>query len=410
MTPAVAVVGGGAVGVTVSRDLASWGVDVSLYERDEIGAGASGRAAGVVYDAYAEDIDAALGRRSVERFRAVAARTDAPIQPCPYVVCARTGDDARVEAIRGAAERMRTHGLAVETVSGEALADRFPHVRGGDIAVAAVATDGAFVDTAGYTATVARLAREAGVEIHTDTPVRLTEGPGVEPSADGGGTPTDRSFDAVIVAAGAHTPSLLERIGAGVAVTPYRVQALTARLDRTRSVSDSPMAADEQPVYDEPMVYDATSGVYVRPHPTGLLAGDGTVPEPADPETYDRTADDWFRTDALAAVTDRLGFQPTVERSWAGVCTATPDGDPMVGRLRAGLYVAAGWQGHGFMRSPAHAELLATLVARDLDLPADSRPSIEAVAGGQTALTAFDPTRHAPDTQFEIREGMAVDE
>jgi len=112
-------------------------------------------------------------------------------------------------------------------------------------------------------------------------------------------------------------------------VVPYRVQALTAGLGGSGSAS-----------YDGPMVYDATAGVYVRPHPTGLLAGDGTEPVPADPDDYDRTGDDWFVESVSATLRERLDAVgedravgadgPAVECAWAGLCTATPDGDPLV--------------------------------------------------------------------------------
>ena len=409
----VAVIGGGAVGVTTARDLASWGVDVTVYEAGTPGSGASGRAAGVLYDAYADSVDAALGARSMARFRAFDDRVSDGdgfgFHESPYVFCARSGDETRAEAIRRSAERMRAHDRPVETLTGAELADRYPVLQSSDLAVGAVTTNAAVADTGAYTETIARLAREAGVEIHTDTAVQPRTDPvGVERTGVAS-EEVSESFDAVIVAAGAHTPGLLDRIDAGVAVTPYRVQALTARLDDRRSAGTHNGGPPDRVGYGGPTVYDATSGVYVRPHPTGLLAGDGTVPEPADPDEYDRTADDWFVDDAVTAVRTRLALDPTVERSWAGVCTATPDGDPMLGRLREGIYVAAGWQGHGFMRSPAHAELLAASVAGDLGVTADDRVTVADAAGGQPALDAFDPTRHDPDTTFEIREGMVVE-
>jgi sarcosine oxidase subunit beta len=80
-----------------------------------------------------------------------------------------------------------------------------------------------------------------------------------------------------------------------------------------------------------------------------------------------------------------------VDRAWAGLCTATPDGDPLLGELREGLYVAAGWQGHGFMRAPATAEVVA-----------------EQILGGD-GVPAFDPDRFDGDEEFEIVEGMAVE-
>ncbi|ERH13767.1 MAG: FAD dependent oxidoreductase, partial [halophilic archaeon J07HB67] len=147
----VAVVGAGAVGATTAHDLARAGVDVTLFERGSIEWGetdtptqtpadaASARAAGVVYDAYAEDVDAALGARSLERFRAFDGTRGFRLHDCPYVICVRAGDTDRAEATRRAAERMRSHGRPVETLGPATLGSRFPTLVTDDIAVAAVA-------------------------------------------------------------------------------------------------------------------------------------------------------------------------------------------------------------------------------------------------------------------------------
>ena len=42
-----------------------------------------------------------------------------------------------------------------------------------------------------------------------------------------------------------------------------------------------------------------------------------------------------------------------VERAWAGLYDMTPDAHPIIGPVRDGVYVAAGFSGHGFMQSPA---------------------------------------------------------
>ena len=155
---------------------------------------------------------------------------------------------------------------------------------------------------------------------------------------------------------------------------PYRVQALVTAADVT-----------------EPMWYDATAGCYARPHPDGLLAGNGTEAVEADTDTYDRDANPEF----AASLTDRLvhrlpDLQPDVQRAWAGLCTATPDREPLVGRLREGLYVATGFQGQGFMRAPATGRRIA-----------------EQLLGG-SGIDAFDPTRFSGDESFRVREGMSV--
>jgi glycine/D-amino acid oxidase-like deaminating enzyme len=436
----VAVVGAGAVGATTAHDLAAAGVDVTLFEREPIdwdgtatpsrtpADAASARAAGVVYDAYAEDVDAALGARSLERFRAFDDTRGFRFHDCPYAICVREGDTERAEATRRAAERMRSHGRPVETVAPDTFGDRFPTLVADDLAVAAVADNAGWANTADYVAAMVGEARAAGVTIRDETPVTLDDSTTLTVADE------SRSFDAVVVAAGAHTARLCETAGVDLAAVPYRVQALTTRVDtggsnaavtertdaaesertdvattqRTDAAATGRTAPAASEPHPGPMWYDATAGTYARPHPEGLLVGDGTVPEPADPAEWRREADDWFQTDALAVARERLrGSVRSASDAWAGVCTATPDGDPLLGRVTEGLYAATGWQGHGFMRSPAHAELLAEQVAADLGV-ADADPA--SVPGGESALAAFDPTRFPAGVEFEVQEGMLVEE
>ncbi|EMA62571.1 NAD(P)/FAD-dependent oxidoreductase [Halorubrum lipolyticum] len=407
--PEVAVVGGGAVGVTAAADLAARGADVTLYDRGDLGAGSSGRAAGVLYDAYAEDVDAALAARAMERFRAFDRSLPGfSFAPCPYVIAVREGDpDA--EAVPAMVDRMRAHGRDVAVVDPEALGDRFP-IATDDLAVAAVAENAGWCDPASYVAAAGERARREGVAVETDTPVSLAGG-GPELWV-GGATRREgaREFDAVVVAVGAHTAGFLGDAGVEVPVVPYRVQALMARGDR--GDRDARGDRSDSASYDGPMVYDATAGAYVRPHPTGLLAGDGTEPVPADPDDYDPTGDDWFVESVSATLRERLDAVgsdgPEVERAWAGLCTATPDGDPLVGPVgdpADRVFVAAGWQGHGFMRAPAIGELVADGVSASLD-------GIEAGDSEESAspwIDAFAPDRFDGSEEFEIAEGMSVE-
>ena len=412
--PTVAVVGGGAVGVTAAHDLAARGADVTLYERGELAAESSGRAAGVLYDAYAEDVDAAVSARALERFRAFDRSLPGfSFSACPYVIAVREGDpDA--DAVPAMVERMCEHGREVSVVDPAALGERFPSLRTDDLAVTAVAEGAGWTDPPRYVRAVGERAAREGAAIETETAVALG------PRTDAGreirirnaadeeeedATTETRAFDAVVVAAGAHTRSLLGDAGVSVPVVPYRVQALVA--------GES---------YDGPMVYDATADAYLRPHPDGLLAGDGTEPVPADPDGYRREADDWFREDVAAVLDDRLdrGDAPDrgdaaervdlgsdETRAWAGLCTATPDGDPLVGPVDRGeeavptLFVAAGWQGHGFMRAPATGETVAEGVLASLAGVAFDAPE-------SPWIGAFDPGRFDGDEAFEIAEGMSL--
>jgi len=376
----VAVVGAGAVGATAAHDLADRGRAVTLYEAETVAAGASGRAAGICYDAFAEDVDAAVADRALSRFRALDADPtfDWSFTARPYVWLAREGDTRRADAIREQVPRMQAHGRRVELLDGADLETEFPALRA-DIEVAAVARDAGSADPGAYTRGMAERAVAAGVTLREQAPVELHAGddhPRVV-TADGSAT-----YDTVVVAAGAHTARLLGDAGLPVPSKPYRVQA---------AVTESTPLSGRVP-----QLYDATGGFYCRPRGAGLLVGDGTEPVERDPDDWNRDADDWF----VADCTDHLrrafgeeppGETPAVDRAWAGLCTATPDGNPLLGERAPGVVVAAGWQGHGFMRAPALGERIA-----------------RGVCDGEW-LDPFDPARFDGDESFDIVEGMIVE-
>ena len=367
----VAVVGAGAVGATTAYDLAREGAGVTVYERDRIASGASGRAAGICYDAFAGPLDAEIAGDAIERFRALSGDDTFPFAECPYVWLARDGDDERADAIRGQVDRMQEQGVVALEADADALAERFPGLRTDDVAVAGIAGAAGYTDPAKYTACLAAAADGAGATIASETPVEVETDPARIGREDG----TEREFDAVVVTAGASTKRLLADAGISLAVKPYRVQALVA--------SGS---------LEEPICYDATDSFYLRPHPEGILAGDGTEYVEADPAEYDRGADRDFADDLLERVAHRLpNVDLDLERAWAGLCTATPDRDPLVGEVRPGLYVATGFQGHGFMRAPAIGRRLAE----------------DVLDGG--GIPDFDPTRFDGDEEFDIVDGMTIE-
>ena len=358
----VAVVGAGAVGLTAAATMGEAGADVILYDRDEVASGATGRTAGICYDAFAEDLDAEVAAASLRRFRELGVLTE-----CPYVWFAREDDDANADAIAEQIPRMQTHGRDVELVGPDALDDRYPQLRTEEIATAAVAHQAGHVDPTAYVETLTERVVERGVGINTGTPVSLAGPTTVE-------TPDETAeFDAVLVAAGPATKDLVADVGITIALKAYRAQALVTEPLRVTL----------------PMAYDATRHCYWRPRDGGLLIGDGA--HEVDPDDWDPDADATFERGAL----DRLARATTIEdaaidRSWAGLCTATPDRDPLLGAVADGLYVASGWHGHGFMRSPALGERIG-----------------DQVLGGD-GIDAYDPNRFDGDEEFTVVEGMTL--
>jgi glycine/D-amino acid oxidase-like deaminating enzyme len=358
----IAVVGCGVVGATTAAELARRDADVTVFEAGNVASGASGRAAGVCYDAFADSLDAEIAAEALAAFRERNAITD-----CPYVWFARAGDDRNAEAMADHVPRMQKRDRDVEFIDPADLDARWPQLRTDDVERAAIAHDAGYVDTGDYTRETAQLAIAAGADLREETPARI----------DADGRVNGDAFDAVVVAAGAHTPRLVAAAGLPIAVKAYRVQAFLSE--------ETPLSAAV------PMCYDATGGYYLRPRDGRLFVGDGTVPEAKDPTDWDRSADAWFVDDCAGYLEQAVGQSVPEFRSWAGLCTATPDGHPLVGKRAPGIYVATGFQGHGFMRGPAIGERLAEAVL------GDSLPS------------QFDPRRFAPDEDFDIVEGMSLE-
>lgn len=361
----VAVVGLGAVGATAAYDLARRGANVTAFDSGGVASGSSGRSAGIIYDAFAGDVDAQLADRALERFREFSGEDSFRFHQTPYIWFATEPGDV-ADAIEAAVSGMQRNDRDVERVDEDWLDARYPSLHWRDVETAAVAHSAGTANPAAYADLLARKADQTGAVLHTETPASVETDP-LRVNGD--------EFDAVLVAAGAHTKQTLADAGIAVPLKPYRVQAL---------VTGGPAI---------PTFYDATAGYYARPHHDGILAGDGTIPTEADPETYDRRGDDGFVDETTRRLEDRLvHFDATVDRAWAGLCVATPDRDPLLGELDDGLFVAAGWQGHGFMRAPVTGELAAELLL-----------------GETTGVPGFDPTRFGGDEDFEIVEGSASD-
>ena len=212
-----------------------------------------------------------------------------------------------------------------------------------------------------------------GATVRTETPVELTTAPPTIVSDEG-----EQSYDAVLVAGGAHTKQILATGDVSIPMKPYRVQALIA----------TATSANE----NVPMCYDATDNYYFRPHEDGLLVGDGTERIESDPEEWNRVADEEFIEHMRDHLDERIREKRLeIHEAWTGLCTATPDGDPLFGEIRPGMFVATGFHGHGFMRAPALGERIAEQIL------------------GDDGIDRFDSTRFEGNERFDIVAGMDIE-
>jgi sarcosine oxidase subunit beta len=156
--------------------------------------------------------------------------------------------------------------------------------------------------------------------------------------------------DRLVVATGAQTKRILGELGAPVPLAPFRAQALRLR---------------PRPLLPSfPTLHDLDLNLYLRPESEGrVLVGDGTGTTEEDPEDWNPVADQAFVAGTSDAVASLFGESATVhiESAWAGLCVASPDRFPLVGRVPhgEGLYMASGFNGLGTMRAAGLARRLA---------------------------------------------------
>jgi glycine/D-amino acid oxidase-like deaminating enzyme len=132
-------------------------------------------------------------------------------------------------------------------------------------------------------------------------------------------------------------------------------------------------------------VIDAATSFYLHREGDGVLMGMAGEDRPS----FDTSVDEGFVVDALIPRAMRV-FPPIAEAgirsSWAGLYEMTPDRHPVIGPGPiTGLFVAAGFSGHGFQHGPVVGKLLAELLldgaARSVDIGA---LSLERFATGKS--------------------------
>jgi sarcosine oxidase subunit beta len=106
------------------------------------------------------------------------------------------------------------------------------------------------------------------------------------------------------------------------------------------------------------MTIDFNSSFYFHPEGDGLLFGMGDAEQSESQEAVV----DWS---VLERIVPRAAerwpplLEARVKTGWAGLYENTPDSQPLVGPLQDGLWVAAGFSGHGFMMGPVIGDWLA---------------------------------------------------
>jgi glycine/D-amino acid oxidase-like deaminating enzyme len=373
--PDIVVVGGGIIGTACAHELARGGASVTLLEKDELAAGASGRNLGYL-DTSKDPVLAPLASRSVERYAEIASDPPTPffLDPEPLGTLAVTLDEDEVADLREWVSAARAVGVNVEQVD-ERVRELEPALSP-DVLEAYLLHEGHRVDPLALTVCFGALARGAGASILHHTPARqlLERGDRIA------GVVTDDAVveaDAVVLAAGPWSPAVAHRAGVSLPIASARgwlvhvmperpllrhwIQSGARRLhaDELQHATDPGPLSLTLREFGEGAETQEVSPM-IQPAPDGsVLTGSSREPS---------FATDPFDLDVPRVVASRAArlvpalAEAPVLATWSGVRPVSPDERPMLGEVREGLFVATGHGSEGVILGGASAEQLAALV------------------------------------------------
>ncbi len=358
-TADVVIIGGGSTGTSVAFQLARrrYG-KVVLVERETVGAGPTAKTIGIVRLHYSYEPLVRLASRSRDLFGQFEELTGAvaDFTRCGFLLLAAEGEMPGLRANVDLQHRLGIHSAVVTPTDIVGLDSRM-NVDG--VAGGAWEPESGFADGYATASGFAAAARRAGAEVWETAAAQriIVEGSivrGVQTARGEISTPT------VLVSCGPWTPQLMGPLGVNVPIQSSRQQVVQLGLP----ASFGPLGL---------IIEDMALGFYVRPE-TGDTVLAGVLEEEAEQivaaDEYNRGVDFDFveRTGRAWAYRYPSASEAKFRQGYASLYDITPDWQPVLGAVEGirGLYLAAGFSGHGFKLSPALGEVLASLIAGDV--------------------------------------------
>ncbi len=349
-TADIVIVGGGVIGMSTAYHLAASGQpNILLLEREDFfGAGATGRCAGGIRYQFATEVNIRLSQESLPMLARFEREHGQAIdhQECGYMFLLKEERDLNLFR-RNVALQHRL-GVQTEWLEGDEVRRRLPIMELEDIQAGTFHAKDGLADPNGVVMGYLRSARSLGVDARTGVNVeglqirgnRIT---GVDTKLGQVAAPI------VVNAAGPWARPLGTLAGVEIPVSPVRRQMVT-----TTPLPEVPP--------DLPFVIDFSRSLYFHREGQGVLTG---MSNPDQPAGFDQSVDPDWEMISLEAAMERM---PILEKAgmaghWAGLYEVTPDAHPIFGRTPVeGLYICAGFSGHGFMHGPIAGKLMSEII------------------------------------------------
>ena len=364
----ILIVGGGILGTSIAFHLAQRQAGrVVLVEKAHLGAGASGKSAGLVYQAHRDLLIAALAPRCLPVFEHFADLVGGPpvfwrtglVQFVP-----RSEQDELDERLA----RQRELGIDVQRLSEHELMEVDAGARLADDESAVFERSAGYVEPVQVVASFAEAARRSGADLRQGVEVRALL---VEKARLKGVETNEGTYECarLVLATGAWAAQLPRSIKLELPVSASRAQVALFRRPADSGRRGAVLA-------------DHVQGLYVRPTQGDLLHVGDLQPPPdepdVDPDAYNEAADgDW-----LPAVRQRLlrrypAMHCGFGRGGFGMLTShTPDGRPVLDTLPGleNAFCAGGFGSDSFLLSPLVGQVVAQWVVEDKVADMDLTP------------------------------------
>jgi glycerol-3-phosphate dehydrogenase len=301
--PTVLVVGGGATGAGVARDLARRGVDVALVDRGGLGSGTSGRSHGLLHSGarYAES-DPTGAAECIEESQILREVAGACVRDTGGLFVELAADDpAYFDAKRAACEDV---GIPTTVLSADEVRERVPDLSA-DVERAMAVPDGVVYPSRLVAANAAAV-ENAGGSVHPHAPLEdlVVEDARVVAADLGGEVDATVEPEFVVNATGAWAGDVAAMADVNVQMAPSRGAMLAVDYD------------DLDPVLNR--CRDPDDGDIVLPHGDEVVLGTTSVPVD-DPDEYEHA--DWELercVEECAAMLPGVA-DADVTRTWWGV-------------------------------------------------------------------------------------------
>jgi sarcosine oxidase subunit beta len=344
----VVIVGGGVMGASTAYHLALRGCrNVTLLERNPLfGQEATGKCAGGIRYQFATEMNIRLSLLSLPMLDRFERELGQPIdlRRCGYLfLLTREEDTGAFKANVALQHRL---GVMTDWLDGNTVRSRLPLMRLDDVLGATWNPGEGLADPNGVVQGYIAGARRLGAKCLTDTEVRgiVVENGRIRAIQTQKGEIT---APILVNAAGPWASRIGEMAGVEIPVVPVRRQiAVTTPVPRLPA--------------DFPFVIDFARNLYFHREGPAILTGMSNLNEP--PGFNQQVDREWELVHFEAAMTRMpLLENAGISSRWAGLYEVSPDAHPILGKVDEveGLYLIAGFSGHGFMHGPACGLLLA---------------------------------------------------